>query len=752
MKMNILKHFGLAALLALGANAGAETVAKIGTAEYETIGEALAAVKTGETVEIVKAGEYVVDSIGGAGYSVVATVDGVVFKRVDIKQYPVEDWISGCSDTVTLSNLTWKIGTGYYSHFKKVHAIDCRFEGRMYCENGVLFDNCTFVKEPGDYPIYTYHGGVTFNQCTFDCGGKCINVYSEIRGGDKTPYVITVNGCTFKNSGVAKKAAILVKEYVDGSSEHYFDIILQGTQTLVGEFPSGSYESEVTFAHGDGIVAVEAESEAGTGHVRIFEGDKPVYPVVEDASETKVEVTEPIVAKGEKGEVITGDDAEAAQQAADAAVAQIVANKGAAMTEGTGVEAAVFASGEEVKQDVVSGLQAAANDVVKDDKGTALSEAEKTEVQQKVAEIATSKDVSSYVKIDVKSPAVKVEDKVATVKTLVYDVQPMAVSKITTTADTANPKTVTVEAPVVYNDATKPIKFRLPLTDAFTVSAIVTHEGDPDRLCMVQGTAGALYVEVSATHFSLFSVAPSDIVETSASSKTVLGIKRIDYTVTQTTADLAAAVPWLKAADADMPVAQLISTGLGEGDQIQVYDLEKKTYYSWHYVGTSWTADALSTGGSSPSAETCTLKRGRAFWYKPAGGKGTAGTYTQVGLYSEASITSKVDSATVASASFANPVHFLMASPKYEDVNLKEKLTYDAGCRVDDVVVIVATGARYRFNGSVWGQDKVVEKVSRFDGETYTTSEFAEVTGDIVVPAGTAFWYLSAGGAPEFEW
>ena len=472
------------------------------------------------------------------------------------------------------------------------------------------------------------------------------------------------------------------------------------------------------------------------------------YLVVEKVEpETKVVVPDESEIKpvDEEGKEITGDDATKAVEAAKTAVEAIAGNTGAEMTEGTGVEAAVFTSGEEVKAEVAQGLNDQAKNVTKDDTGAALSQPEQQEVQEKVAAVSTSKDLSSYVKVDVKSPVVEVKESVATVKTLVYDVQPMAVTKVTTTVDSANPKTVTVEAPVEYNDAAKPITFRLPLTDAFTVSAIVTHEGDPDRLCMVQGAAGGRYVEVTASHFSLFTATPSEIIETTTESKTVLGIKRVDYTVTQTTADLAAAVPWLMAAEENMPVSGLITTGISEGDQIQVYEKSANAYYTWLYRDGEWEG---ATG--TPSADEYPLERGRAFWYKPVGGKGASGTYTQVGLYSESTITSKVDSAAVASASFANPVHFLMASPKYEDFNLKEKLTADADCKVDDVVVVVATGARYRFNGSAWGQD-VDQEVDIF-GVKVSQKVFVPTEGEVIVPAGTAFWYLSAGGAPEFEW
>lgn len=52
------------------------------------------------------------------------------------------------------------------------------------------------------------------------------------------------------------------------------------------------------------------------------------------------------------------------------------------------------------------------------------------------------------------------------------------------------------------------IKFRLPLTNDFTVYAKVEHEGDADRYLEVKGENGAKYCEVEADHFSLFTASP----------------------------------------------------------------------------------------------------------------------------------------------------------------------------------------------------------------------------------------------------
>lgn len=239
--------------------------------------------------------------------------------------------------------------------------------------------------------------------------------------------------------------------------------------------------------------------------------------------------------------------------------------------------------------------------------------------------------------------------------------------------------------------------------------------------------------------------------ETSVESKNTLGIKRTECTAGK---EIAVGVPWLKAADKDgMTVAELITTGLTADDQIQVYSLEDNAYFSWHYNGTGWIADTITDGLVVPEAMKHTLSRGTAFWYKPADTK-ESGFFTQVGTYSDAAITTKVnkvhaDEETV--GTFANPVHNLLVNPKYEDFDIT---ALKDGCAKNDVIVLAASGERYRYDGSEWGQD-IDQEVTKF-GVTVTQKVFVKIgetgVGNGSVSAGTAFWYLSAGGAPEIEW
>lgn len=229
--------------------------------------------------------------------------------------------------------------------------------------------------------------------------------------------------------------------------------------------------------------------------------------------------------------------------------------------------------------------------------------------------------------------------------------------------------------------------------------------------------------------------------ETTVESSTILGTKRVECVEG---VDSPAAVPWLKAANEDMPVSELITTGLAEGDQIQVYDLVKKAYYSWHYTGGAWVGDNLTNGDEVPSADEYTLKRGTAFWYTPSKNNEN-GAYTQVGL-SGSAITTQINGAE--GASLFKPVHNLLINPKYAEFDIKSI----SGAKQDDVIALASDGTRYRFNGGSWGQD-IDKEVTQF-GVTFKQIEFKAIGKDEgIIPAGTAFWYLNAGkDKPTINW
>lgn len=669
MKTVSLKFAGCAALLALGLNAGAAI------STQEGFNAAVAAAKAGDVIEL--------ESNGGSykipGIPANITIQSAAGVKFDCTG---SGSIASIPNGATFKGGEFSFGNVNYHGFQHAGTIvceGCTLNGRLSSYGDMIFNSCTF-NAPGssesgissiDYSMWTYAHAVTYNNCVFNGKGKYVNVYSEKRSEGDGPYVITVNGCTFKNCGDAKKAPILVKEWVDGNNMHFFKVILQGENKLEGNFHEGCYEDEVKFAYGDGLVAVEAE-ETPSGHVTVWDGTTQVYPEPE-AKEIEIE---PVTKDESKG--ITQDVAD-----------QINNNT-------------------EVKKIVQSGVNDALANI--DPEGEAVVKVNLEKVE-------------------------KAEDEAKT-PTLTFKVAPyVGDTEVANVNEKLNGKKVTVV---------------LPLTKDFTISAIVTHEGDPDRLLPVLGLPNSPYVRLETTHFSEFIATPNSqkVSSTEVDAKTVLGIKRVKEM--PKSVDTAAAVPWLGAAGGDCKVSDLITTGLAMGDTIKVYDLATKGYFTWvvDKDGKTW-VKVSGAPASQPEADQYTLARGRAFWYMKDGGNESV-EYTQVGTYS----TDQIQTATDKGSSFAAPVHNLLINPMWTAFSIQEKLTVAAGCLVDDVVVIVATGARYRFNGSVWGQD--VDTQVKIGRVTVTQKVFKAIgeegVGGGIVPAGTAFWYLSAGGQPTIKW
>ena len=225
----------------------------------------------------------------------------------------------------------------------------------------------------------------------------------------------------------------------------------------------------------------------------------------------------------------------------------------------------------------------------------------------------------------------------------------------------------------------------------------------------------------------------------------VLGIKCVTMPTAGT--DAAAAVPWLNAANEACKASELMTTGLATGDTIKVFDLAAKAYYMWVYDNGAWAKIANAPEGQ-PEASAYAVPRGRAFWYVPGTGNPNA-VYTQVGKFTSAPVTTTVDGGEDASS--VAPKQSLLINPKWADFSIAEKLTAAVGCKAHDTVVCIGTNTRYRFNGSVW--EKEIDRQVAELGVTVTQKAYVALgEGEGVIPAGTAFWYVSVGGQPTIAW
>ena len=196
--------------------------ASIGSKYYVTLAEALAAVQAGETVQILKSGEYSLETLTGANYTLEAVAEGVVLKHTPVSG----SWIANCTGTVTVKNLTWDVGVPNYQYFQNVDAENCTIKGCPFAHTKVNFKSCNFVVESNEqYNIWTYAADIVFDDCTFNCAGKSVLVYKET---GTNPYKVTLNNCVFNASqSVTGKAAI----EIDSSLNPYEVYINNCSQT-----------------------------------------------------------------------------------------------------------------------------------------------------------------------------------------------------------------------------------------------------------------------------------------------------------------------------------------------------------------------------------------------------------------------------------------------------------------------------------------------------------------------------------------
>ena len=120
---------------------------------------------------------------------------------------------------VTFKNMAMNVGTGDYKGIvraKSLYFVNCKIVGRgSYWGSGkVVFKNCTFEDNNGDYNMQPYSGSeFIFENCVFKSqSGKFINAYKEQRVDTKLNFI----NCTFDGPRVyAGRGAVCLKKYTD---------------------------------------------------------------------------------------------------------------------------------------------------------------------------------------------------------------------------------------------------------------------------------------------------------------------------------------------------------------------------------------------------------------------------------------------------------------------------------------------------------------------------------------------------------
>ncbi len=194
-----------------------EPVATIGSTKYYDFYTALAALKTGETLEIWQAGEYTVQTLSTpASTTIDAKAEGVVFNHTA----GYEKWIASGAEGRTVKNITWNVGTASFQYFHGVNLVNCRVNGLICTHSNNTYTDCEFYNAD-DYNLWDYATGSTFIRCKFTCPGGtkggAINAYNGgYQGGLKT---LVLENCEFEALEQSSKyAAIYIKP------ENEFDV------------------------------------------------------------------------------------------------------------------------------------------------------------------------------------------------------------------------------------------------------------------------------------------------------------------------------------------------------------------------------------------------------------------------------------------------------------------------------------------------------------------------------------------------
>ena len=209
----------------------AETyVARIGETDYATLGEAVKAAKSGDTITLGE-GKYTLYGVSSVnttkgknltfvGQGADKTFWGIGATMPDPANFGTEyngDYSFDGAGTITFRNMTLQSGAADYLGFiraDKTIVENCTVNGKTFYwgYTSATFTKTTFNCPTGDYALWTYSSPImSFDNCTFNSSGKVINVYTDYGAGK---YDITVNfkNCTVNNTGESLKPVLNIND------------------------------------------------------------------------------------------------------------------------------------------------------------------------------------------------------------------------------------------------------------------------------------------------------------------------------------------------------------------------------------------------------------------------------------------------------------------------------------------------------------------------------------------------------------
>ena len=139
-------------------------------------------------------------------------------------------------ETVTFKNMTLQAASKDYLGFSGTdHTIveDCVINGKTFFwgYESAMFTNTTFNCPSLDYAIWTYSSPVmTFDNCTFNSSGKVINVYTDY-GAGKNDIIVNFKDCTVYNTANDKRV-LNINDSNMGNYKYFLNI--SGKNTVSG--------------------------------------------------------------------------------------------------------------------------------------------------------------------------------------------------------------------------------------------------------------------------------------------------------------------------------------------------------------------------------------------------------------------------------------------------------------------------------------------------------------------------------------
>ncbi len=284
-----------------GSEGETATVATIGSATYETLDEAIAAVADGETI-VVNAGEYTLNgslNYTGKAFTIAAAEGAKV-------SFDMSAAVALHGAKITFNNVTFDYKTnGNYIGLQHADTLvynNCTINGMvfLYAVNET-FNGCTFNQtSAGAYNVWTYGAqNAAFNGCTFNCVGKAVLVYNE---GTDHKTDLTVTKTSFNASApVTGKAAI---EIDTSLMKNGGATITVDEQTKAEGFAAGSNSGNSLWNDKMQTADTNKNTTVTVGGVEVFV-PKATASAAAQIGETTYETLAAAIAAAKDGETVT---------------------------------------------------------------------------------------------------------------------------------------------------------------------------------------------------------------------------------------------------------------------------------------------------------------------------------------------------------------------------------------------------------------------------------------------------------------